>query len=309
MRSPIVFVGAATYDAISLVPAYPGDDDRVEAIDVVFAGGGPAATAAVTAQRIGMEVTLIAQVGDDGVGALIAADLERNGISTAHLQRVGEHKSQSSVVVCSIDKSTRAISTVSAESLVLTAENAEIVRNADWVHVDHLGWPAVEVALIDVAVADRPKISVDAGHKPIGDEELCDPARVALYVPPFEQLPHRPQQSAYDVLRAVGAETVVATLGSDGAIGLAMDGPYCVESGHRIEELGSTLGAGDVFHGALVASIASGDTLSTAICFANAVASLSCRGIDGRSRIPTREEADRFLGKTLNQPASKEILE
>lgn len=309
MRTPIVFVGAATYDAISLVPTYPGTDDRVEATDVVFAGGGPAATAAVAAQRIGIEVTLIAQVGEDDVGALITAGLEQNGISTAHLQRVREHKSQSSVVVCSTDNSTRAISTVSAEPLALTAENAEIVRNAHWVHVDHLGWPAVEVALVDVAAADRPKISVDAGHKSIGDDKSCDPAQVALYVPPFDQLPHRPQQSDYDVLRAVGADTVVATMGSDGAVGLAVDGAYCVESGHRIEELGSTLGAGDVFHGALVAAIASGNTLSTAIRFANAVASLSCRGIDGRSRIPTREEADRFLAKTSTQPANKEILE
>ena len=57
----------------------------------------------------------------------------------------------------------------------------------------------------------------------------------------------------------------------------------------------STLGAGDVFHGALVAQIIQGYSLQDSLRRANAVAALSCRGLDGQSKIPTTTELDAYL--------------
>ena len=54
----------------------------------------------------------------------------------------------------------------------------------------------------------------------------------------------------------------------------------------------STLGAGDVFHGALVAAVVKGLTLDQQLAFANVTAALSCRGLDGRSRIPSLAEVE-----------------
>lgn len=55
----------------------------------------------------------------------------------------------------------------------------------------------------------------------------------------------------------------------------------------------STLGAGDVFHGALLAQLVRDVPLPDALAPANACAALSCRALDGRSAIPTGEELDR----------------
>ena len=52
----------------------------------------------------------------------------------------------------------------------------------------------------------------------------------------------------------------------------------------------STLGAGDVFHGALLAALVRALPLADALAFANRAAALSCRALDGRSAIPTLEE-------------------
>ena len=52
----------------------------------------------------------------------------------------------------------------------------------------------------------------------------------------------------------------------------------------------STLGAGDVFHGALLACLDRGLPLRDALVRANACAALSCRALDGRSAIPTIAE-------------------
>ena len=57
----------------------------------------------------------------------------------------------------------------------------------------------------------------------------------------------------------------------------------------------STLGAGDVFHGALLAMLHEGQTLADALAAANVAAGLSCRALDGRSAIPTRGELEKCL--------------
>jgi sulfofructose kinase len=57
----------------------------------------------------------------------------------------------------------------------------------------------------------------------------------------------------------------------------------------------STLGAGDVFHGALLAQVIQGHNLQESLKRANAVAALSCRGLDGQSMIPNTSELNQFL--------------
>ena len=54
----------------------------------------------------------------------------------------------------------------------------------------------------------------------------------------------------------------------------------------------STLGAGDVFHGALLACLARGLSLRDSLVRANACAALSCRALDGRSAIPSWDELE-----------------
>ena len=50
-----------------------------------------------------------------------------------------------------------------------------------------------------------------------------------------------------------------------------------------------------MFHGALVAQLIQGHSLQEALRRANAVAALSCRGLDGQSMIPTTTELDAYL--------------
>jgi sugar/nucleoside kinase (ribokinase family) len=64
----------------------------------------------------------------------------------------------------------------------------------------------------------------------------------------------------------------------------------------------STMGAGDVFHGALLAGLAEGRSLVEAAWRANAVAAISCRALDGRSGIPHAAEAGKFLSTVRPAP-------
>jgi sugar/nucleoside kinase (ribokinase family) len=58
----------------------------------------------------------------------------------------------------------------------------------------------------------------------------------------------------------------------------------------------STLGAGDVFHGALLTCLSRGLPLRNSLVRANACVALSCRALDGRSTIPSWDELEASVG-------------
>jgi sulfofructose kinase len=89
---------------------------------------------------------------------------------------------------------------------------------------------------------------------------------------------------------AAGAELVVVTRGAQGCTAYTRDGEVVNASATPLDDPVSTLGAGDVFHGALLAGFVQDLPLAEALAFANRAAALSCRALDGRSAIPTREE-------------------
>jgi sugar/nucleoside kinase (ribokinase family) len=86
---------------------------------------------------------------------------------------------------------------------------------------------------------------------------------------------------------------VVISKGSSGSI--YSNGSESGELPALKGEILSTLGAGDVFHGALVAAQVWGKSARESVEIANVVAGLSCRAIDGQSGIPTKAELDAFF--------------
>jgi sulfofructose kinase len=136
---------------------------------------------------------------------------------------------------------------------------------------------------------------VDEGS-PIEDLDL---GRVQVYAPALAMLARRYPGAAPEIAmraaRDAGAAEVVTTLGADGVRTLDETGEARIPA--YATDVVSTLGAGDVFHGALIAALVDGRPLREAAAWASVVAALSCAGLDGRSAIPTRESADRaFAG-------------
>ena len=299
MDGKLVFVGVATEDAIALVPRYPGADERVVADEILFAGGGPAATAAVAAARLGVPSAVVASVGDDEEGTKIIRDLEAEGVDISAVIRVPGGRSARSLVVISNDLKTRAISNRPGPRLGLENRTAAqaLMADASWVHVDQHGWAEVRTHLD--GIKNPPRLSVDAGN-PIAGFTV---ANTALYVPTQKALLERYASSTLSndiralLRRAVadGAGMAVATSGGGGSFAMTQDGEL-LQARVPATEIISTLGAGDVFHGALLAGLVHAERgnlpggISQVIAYATIVASLSCRGIDGRSQIPSHDQ-------------------
>jgi sulfofructose kinase len=128
--------------------------------------------------------------------------------------------------------------------------------------------------------------------------ENFDPIIVDLFVPTDRQMALR--YPGVDIAVALESDslkagnTVVATQGSAGSVAFSPETGLVTAPGFAVD-VTSTLGAGDVFHGALVAQIIQGYSLQDSLRRANAVAALSCRGLDGQSKIPTTTELDAYL--------------
>jgi sulfofructose kinase len=244
----IVCVGLATRDTIYLLDEFPSPDGRVVAQERVSAGGGPAATAAVTIARLGVPVRFVGVVDED-----------LPGVETL---RVPGRMVESTILVSGEQRS------IVTEPWTPFDCPEDALDGADWVHVDHVGWQALH----SDCSAIRVHLSVDGGN-PIDGLDL---SRVHLYAPNRDD-------------GGRGIELTVITRGADGCVAFVGNQTITVP-GEHVDGMVSTLGAGDVFHGALLAALARGVDVREALTKANRCAALSCRALDGRSAIPEWSE-------------------
>ena len=292
--SPVqaVCVGVITIDTIALVDKYPSEDERVLANEISRAGGGPAAVAAVALSRLGVKSAIVGTIGDDADGKEVLRIFAQEGVDTSGIS-IGTTPTAGSVIVASKEHSARAISTRQPVTQApINAAAKKLIASAQWVHVDHIGVKCLDEA--GISRGNGPQISFDAGY----GVETFDPIVVDLFVPTDRQMALR--YPGVDLAVALendsmkAGNTVVATQGSAGSAGFSPETGLVSAPGFTVE-VTSTLGAGDVFHGALVAQLIQGYSLQEAMRRANAVAALSCRGLDGQSKIPTTTELDAYL--------------
>jgi sulfofructose kinase len=296
MTARVVCIGIATVDAIVAVDRLPGSDERVPGVDGRLAGGGVAATAAVALARLGVPVAFVGRVGDDAAGHWIRDGLAAEGVDVTGL-RLAAVRSPVSAVLIETGSGLRSLAPYLGDGgpLELTDPDLAACASAEWIHLDDLGL-AVLPALAAAGIGTP--VSVDDG---VGIRDVAFD-RVTLYGPTERVLrgrfPAPALEESLEAALAAGPRIVAATLGSEGSVA-AERGPGGDVRRHHADsyevEIESTLGAGDVFHGALLAGLVGGLAIPDALRLANAVAALSCRGLDGRSAIPTRAEADAWL--------------
>lgn len=286
----VVCVGVITMDTIALVDRYPTEDERVLAEEITRGGGGPAAVAAVALARLGISTAIVGTIGDDADGREILEIFKREGVDTSGIS-VGTTPTAGSVIVASKEHSARAIST--RQPVIQAPANdaaKELIKSAHWIHCDHVG--ITRLAELGISRGSGPKISFDAGY----GVENFDVSLVDLFVPTDRQMALRHPGFTLEEAMAKDAKsasnTVVATCGSEGSA--AFTDRFITAPGFKVE-VTSTLGAGDVFHGALMAQVVEGRPMEEALLRANAVAALSCRGLDGQSAIPTLKELNNYL--------------
>jgi ribokinase len=306
----VAVVGSANADLIIAVARRPGAGETVLGGELVVTPGGKGANQAVAAARLGARVSFVGCVGDDEHGRLLRSSLRAAGVDDAGLRTASTPTGTAVVLV-----------TPDGDNSIVVSPGA----NADLSHRD-VEAAAGLLARAGVLMLQRevdPEVSAAAAVTFVGSG-----GRVVLTLAPSGPVPQRlleladpvvvNEQEALDLIAghrpgsapalthadggedrarailALGARSVVVTLGSAGAV--AADAQGVVRVGAPAVTVVDTTGAGDALTGALAWRLATGDDLADALRVAVRVAAVSVTRAGAQPSYPTAVDVGRSTG-------------
>jgi sulfofructose kinase len=291
--TPVLCVGLAGQDFIFLVQNLPSKPEKYRSREMIAAGGGLAATAAVAAARLGGRVSLATRLGDDWIADHILQELASYGVDCTSCRRFAGLRSSVSAVLV----------TASGERLIVNHSDDRLPDDPSWlpplppgtraVHGD-MRWEAGSRRYLeDARRAGVPGI-LDVDRAPEDQSLIARATHAAFSTQAVTELlgPHDPGEAVARLARLHGNWVAVTDGGSGTWFGAA--GKVHHQAAFPITPV-DTLGAGDVFHGALTLALGEGQDEAKAVRFASAAAALKCQQFGGRLGAPTRAETEAFL--------------
>jgi ribokinase len=292
----ILVAGDVGWDLFFEVAHFPGPDEKVFTGSTASDVGGVGANSALAAALLGAEVWLVARFGGDPFGAQAAQRLGPFPLGLG-LCRADPAAGTPLAIIVTDPSGEKRI--VLAPTAGMFPDASQVVGRAlprtDWLHMvayDVEAATAIATALPGVpASLDLEPASVPGGE--VGrmaalagmmDTVIANERSAALFGGPEE---------AVRTLRAWGTRVVVLTGGAAGAVCVAGERRWVIRP-PRIEVVDTT-GAGDMFAGAYARARTLGAGPATAVRFAVAAASLSCRGLGPRGAVPSIEEIEQAL--------------
>ena len=288
----VLCVGAGTYDLVYSVDRHPEPDEKIRASSFTGCGGGPAANAAVTVSRLGLQSAFVGYLGNDIFGNAHIDELQQAGVNTDLVAR-GEYSSALSVVMVKPDGSRALVNYRKPESFLAPDSVDFSSINAKVILFDGHE-PNISPALARSARQRGIITLLDAGSIHSGTEELAGLVDYLVCSESFG-LGFTGESTEDKALEKLGAyaPNVVITVGERGLVWKNAQGSGR-EDICRIKAVDTT-GAGDVFHGALAACLAEKREWRESLAYASAAGALCCTKIGARLGIPTKEEVEEFL--------------
>ncbi|UOX93469.1 PfkB family carbohydrate kinase [Amycolatopsis sp. FBCC-B4732] len=270
----MLLAGLCTVDVVQRVTELPAPGEKVQSLSVDVAAGGPATNAAVAAAALGAEATLLTVLGAHPLAALARADLEAHGVRLIDLAPgLPDPPPVSAVAVRDRDGERTVVSRNARDRTFLGKVPSFGASGADVVLVDG-HYPEVALTVARAAKAAGVPVVLDAGSwKPVLDEllPLVDVAACSAHFSAPEPGLHQR-----------GVPTVITTAGPGPVRWSTADGSSGEVPVPAVEAR-DTLGAGDVWHGALAVAVAREPTVADRIRFANEVAAERVRQVGPRS--------------------------
>ncbi len=289
----LLMVGLSCLDHIWQVERFPPTQSRTPATAYRLQGGGPAATAAVTAAKLGAEVELWTIHGADAAGDAAKAELESFGVDCSQIRTPLNAETFVSAILVT-PEGERYIFPYYSKGLMDNTEGLELsrVNKADCVLVDARHPPMSEAVLHE---AKR------LGIPTVGDFSNMRNWQLAQYIDYLivseecaaEVLGRQDPEVALTALRQFDEQFVGITLGEQGFI-YDHQGQMWHIPAFNVKVVDTT-GAGDVFHGAYAYGVASAWSVERCGLFASVTAALKCSQLGGRAGIPGASEVNELL--------------
>ncbi|HYE34959.1 carbohydrate kinase family protein [Methylocaldum sp.] len=296
----VLCVGHASYDLVFSVPHHPEADEKIFADSLVSCGGGPAANAAVTAARLGYKAAFAGYLGNDLYGHMHLEELRREQVTTNLIVRGSSPTPLSTILVKPDGK--RALVNYKGDTRPLPANSIDFSAVAPEVILFDGHEAAVSEPLCAWAKSRGIPTVLDAGSLHKGTEALMFSVDFLVCSEKFARqwLDEDAPERALNRL-AERSPAVVITSGEHGLIW-----KKGIESGSLPAfpvQAVDTTGAGDAFHGAFAAALASGRNWREILRYASAAGALCCTKAGARPGIPDREKVELFLKYQEQRPS------
>ncbi len=296
----ILVIGSLNADLVTRAPRFPSPGETISGEDLSVIPGGKGANQAVAAARQGAQVAMLGRVGSDSFGPVLIRNLQQNGVDTSHIQ-VDPSATGTAIIV--VDASGQ-------NSIVLSPGANAKVTPAD---VDAFPMQGVDTLLLQFEIpletvlhaarlARRNGLRVILNPAParrFPDSLLAD---VDILVPNESELAVLTGRPVSDVSSAEtaartfitkGVETVIVTLGSQGAL-LVTDKQAIHIPAFPIQVVDTTA-AGDAFIGGLAVALWKGYAWEEAVRHGNACGALATAKFGAQPSLPTQAEVEQFL--------------
>jgi sugar/nucleoside kinase (ribokinase family) len=303
----VIGIGTSFMDQLVNVPRVPRGNSGVRADEVFHQGGGNVATAIAAAARLGARAGMIGRVGGDSTGDFLIRDFIYNGVDTSRMLR-GEQGTSSpySIAISEVELGTRMFIVKRGTVPPLRPEDIDFdyLAGAKILHLET--GDSASMAAAEFAKERGITVTMDAGVYTEDRVDLIPLVDVLIASDMFYggmfgedaakgegETPEAAYRENIEKLRALGPQVVWVTRGAAGCLGMA-DGEF-LDVPTFDTPVTDTTGAGDVFHGAYIAAMLEGLPHRECARYANAVSSIKCMFVGGRTGIPNRETLARFL--------------
>lgn len=296
----MISLGRATIDILNLVDHFPTGEEIIRVKESSLQGGGPVATAAAAAARLGLRTALIDCIGDDWRGKMIIDGLKADGVSIDLLQIAAEHTSTQSVILVEAGTGKRAIinarGTAPEPKLIPTA-----VKALQQCRVLHMAssYPVPSIETIQIVKGAGGKVCFDGGSGLYRDSDReilphvdwcitsCSYAEQYTGKNDIPEILHS--------LKSEGPEVVGVTRGEEGCWYLDSLGNTAHQPAFKVQPIIDTTGCGDGFHGGFIYGMLVYNDIPRAIKIATAVGSNNALKLGGRQGLPGLPEIQQYI--------------
>ena len=300
--SKITVIGSFVMDNVAKMVKFPQEGETILGESLELFPGGKGINQCVSVARLGGDVEMVGMLGKDGNGDVFRKIMKEDGIkadnvfscdkptAVAQVQINADGQNRICVIPCAnyefgfeeLDKVDEVIK--HTELVILQLElrldvTKEIIRRVHGYGVKVLLNPAPAVKLekeilgmVDFITPNETELSILTGLPTETDEEVIVAAKELL---------------------SYGTKTIIATLGSRGAL-IATNENIEIVSGYKVKAV-DTVAAGDSFNGAFAVALTEGKTLQEAVKFANAMGALTVTEKGAIPSLHTRAQVEEFI--------------
>ena len=298
MKPSIVVVGSSNTDMVIKTAHLPAPGETVLGGTFFMSAGGKGANQAVAAQRLGGAVTFVAKLGTDIFGQQALEGFRQEGIDITCIRSDDNHASGVALIMIG----------EAAENCISVASGANAALSPDDVVDAEFKITAADAVLLQLEIPIETVAHVASLATQHGRRVILNPAPAAALpdtlfrnisiITPNEGEAEfltgvkitngQTLKQAADVLHQKGVETVIITLGANGAF-ISSDSIKEQVPAPVVEAVDTTA-AGDVFNGALAVALSEGRSLRDAVVFGCHAAALSVTRLGAQVAAPFRHE-------------------